>query len=112
MEITADNHQESVQGSDNQTEGEKVPKDADVLEGADSDEVDNPEEEKAAQEEDDNVNQPIETNPTKWRDDYAEYKSWSRTLKIYGKVDLIFHNGLRRDMLKRLSQSEVTGMQC
>jgi hypothetical protein len=60
----------------------------------------------------DSDEEPTETDPTKWRDAYTEYKCWPRTLKIYGKVELMLHNGLRKDMLKTLSQSEVTGVPC
>jgi hypothetical protein len=69
----------------------------------------------AARDDDDpvvNDDQPSEVNPTKWRDTYAEYKSWPRDLKVYGKINLILHNGVRKDMLKCLRKSEVTGVEC
>jgi len=84
---------------------------ADEVNGDDAVEEDNDEQE-INDDAMDSEEEPTETNPTKWRDAYAKYKSWPRTLKIYGKVELLLHNGLRRDMLKTLSQSEVTGVQC
>lgn len=61
---------------------------------------------------DDQADEADQPNPRKWRDAYKEYKSWPRDLKIYGKVDLILQNGLRRDLPKCLSQSEVTRVEC
>ena len=59
-----------------------------------------------------NDGQPSEVNLTKWRDTYAEYKSWPRDLKIYRKINLILHNGVRKGMLICLRKSEVTGVKC
>lgn len=98
-----------------QKESKGVHKKGDSIEDADAAKYDDAHEDNPAGDDDDPVDndgQPSEINPTKWRDTYSEYKSWPRDLKIYGKINLILHSGVRKDMLRCLKRSEATGVEC
>jgi hypothetical protein len=132
MKIAQNNDQKKAEDSGEQVGAEQANEennDVKVLDATGADGVDDVgedvvEEDNTAQEPEDDGDidrddrqnssgdQANEPNPRKWRDTYAEYKSWPRKLKIIGTVELLIHNRFRRDMLKRLSQREKTGEPC
>ena len=102
---TAADNEGKVEGSGKQKKSSKAQKVGNIIEPADAHVDDTAREDGGRM---DNDDQRSESNLTHSEGAYAEYNSWPRDLKIYDQIKTTLFNGVRKDMLKCLSQGEET----